>query len=206
MEDSAFNIVRYICLAEDILDQSLSGLFVVSGGVSPFPASVFPLSDVAFPVCPFLCHVCASFSSVAQTTTTKGAQSLLIFSEDRNIFQPLSCMPEISILCLLQRSFCACRLPFLSSTSFQLALYASGHDLPDYILPTARRIQVLPPLERALTGRTSKSADVPPGGERPHFCFFGQISTCLFWPFSFFQLFQFFQNKVFSYAAFQYLF
>ena len=43
----------------------------------------------------FICHVCASFSSVAQTTTTEPAQSLLIFSEDRNIFQPLSRVPEI---------------------------------------------------------------------------------------------------------------
>ncbi|MCZ9312247.1 MAG: hypothetical protein O0V67_02620 [Methanocorpusculum sp.] len=32
---------------------------------------------------------------VAQTTTTEAAQSLLIFSEDRNIFQPLSRVPEI---------------------------------------------------------------------------------------------------------------
>ena len=42
---------------------------------------------------------------VAQTTTTEAAQSLLIFSEDRNIFYPRSRAPKSPILCLLRRSF-----------------------------------------------------------------------------------------------------
>ena len=75
-----------LCLAENALDDSLACLFIISGCVSPLPAPVLPFSNVAFTVCPFLCHVCASFPSVAQTTTTEPAQSLLIFSEDRNIF------------------------------------------------------------------------------------------------------------------------
>ena len=79
----------------------------VSGCVSPLPAPVLPLSNVAFSIRSFLCHVCASCSVVAQTTTTEQAQSLLIFSEDRNIFQLLLRLLKIPILCLLRRSFCA---------------------------------------------------------------------------------------------------
>ena len=88
----------YLCLrlAEDILDQPLASLFVISGCVPPLPAPILALADVAFPVCPFLCHVCASFVLVAQTTTTEPAQSLLIFSEDRNIF---------SQICTRQKSY-----------------------------------------------------------------------------------------------------
>ena len=72
--------------AENALDDSFPCFLVILGGVSPLPAAILALADVAFPVCPFLCHICASFVLVAQTTTTEAAQSLLIFSEDRNIF------------------------------------------------------------------------------------------------------------------------
>ena len=58
----------------------------ISGCVSPLPAPILALADVAFPVRSFLCHARTSFVLVAQTTTTEVAQSLLIFSEDRNIF------------------------------------------------------------------------------------------------------------------------
>ena len=46
-------------------------------------------------------------SLVAQTTTTEVAQSLLIFLEDRIIFYSVPRASEISILCLLRRSFYA---------------------------------------------------------------------------------------------------
>ena len=46
-------------------------------------------------------------SVVAQTTTTEAAQSLLIFSEDWNIFYPRSRASKIPILCFLRRSFYA---------------------------------------------------------------------------------------------------
>ena len=72
----------------------------------------------------FICHVCASFSSVAQTTTTEPAQSLLIFSEDRNIFQLVLCVLEIPILCLLRRSFCAPVLKYKSAQILQLETHA----------------------------------------------------------------------------------
>ena len=101
-----------LCLAKDVLNQPFAGLFVISGCVSPLPASVLPLSNVAFSIRSFLCHVCASCSVVAQTTTTEQAQSLLIFSEDRNIFQLLLRLLKIPILCLLRRSFCVCQLHF----------------------------------------------------------------------------------------------
>ena len=45
------------------------------------------------------------FVLAAQTTTTEAAQSLLIFSEDRNIFYQFSRMSAPPILCLLRRSF-----------------------------------------------------------------------------------------------------
>ena len=76
----------FIQAVEPFDDQPFPCLFIVSGSVAPFPAPVLSFSDVPFPICPFLCHVCASFVLVAQTTTTEVAQSLLIFSEDRNIF------------------------------------------------------------------------------------------------------------------------
>ena len=38
---------------------------------------------------PAFIAICTSFVLVAQTTTTEAAQSLLIFSEDQNIFQPV---------------------------------------------------------------------------------------------------------------------
>ena len=43
--------------------------------------------------------------TIAQTTTTDAAESLLIFSEDRNIFHAVPRALKISILCLLRRSF-----------------------------------------------------------------------------------------------------
>ena len=94
-----------LCLAEDTLGDSFAGFLVIPGSIPTLPASILALADVAFTVCPFLCHVCASCSVVAQTTTTEPAQSLLIFSEDRNIFHAVPRASEISILCLLRRSF-----------------------------------------------------------------------------------------------------
>ena len=85
-----------LCLAENALDDSFTVFFIVSSGISPFPSSILALADVAFTVCPFLCQVRASFVLVAQTTTTEPAQSLLIFSEDRNIF---------SQICTRQKSY-----------------------------------------------------------------------------------------------------
>ena len=111
-----------LCLAEDVLNQPLAGLFVISGRVPSFPAPILALSDVAFTVCSLLCHVYASFSSVAQTTTREPAQSLLIFSRDRNIFQLVPYVSEIPILCLLRRSFYAGQIPSSSLTSFLSAL------------------------------------------------------------------------------------
>ena len=101
-----------LCLAENALDDSFTVFFIVSSGISPFPSPILALSNIALAVCPFLCHVRASFVLVAQTTTTEGAQSLLIFSKDRNIFYPLSRASKIPILCLLRRSFCVCQLHF----------------------------------------------------------------------------------------------
>ncbi len=61
---------------------------------------------------------------VAQTTTTEQAQSLLIFPEDRNIFYPLLRVSEITILCLLRRSFCAPVLKYKSAQILQLETHA----------------------------------------------------------------------------------
>ena len=82
--------------AAQVPDDEIVGFFRAAEGA---------LADVAFTVCPFLCHVCASFVLVSQTTTTEKAQSLLIFLEDRNIFQLVPYVSEIPILCLLRRSF-----------------------------------------------------------------------------------------------------
>ena len=49
------------------------------------------------------------FVLAAQTTTTEAAQSLLIFSEDRNIFQPLSRVPEIPTSLFTAAQFFALR-------------------------------------------------------------------------------------------------
>lgn len=45
-----------LCLAENVLNQPLAGLFIISGCVSSLPASILALSDISFSVCPFLCY------------------------------------------------------------------------------------------------------------------------------------------------------
>ena len=81
-------------------------VFIVSGSVSPpsqrpsFRFRMFPS-----PFARFFAMPRASFVLVTQTTTTEQAQSLLIFSEDRNIFQVFSRALKSPILCLLRRGF-----------------------------------------------------------------------------------------------------
>ena len=109
--------------AEDIFNQSLAGLFVISGCVSPFPAPILALADVAFTVCPFLCHVRASFVLVAQTTTTEGAQSLLIFSKDWNIFSRFR-------VCRKSLFFVYCGAVFACASCISLCLIRRFHPRP----------------------------------------------------------------------------
>ena len=48
-------------LAEDILDEPLSGLRVITGGVPALPSAVFPLANVPFPVCSSFRHGISPF-------------------------------------------------------------------------------------------------------------------------------------------------
>ena len=48
-------------LAEDILDDGLSGFRIVTDCVATLPSAVFPLADVPFPVCSSLWHGISPF-------------------------------------------------------------------------------------------------------------------------------------------------
>ena len=43
-------------LAQHVLDDALSALRVITGGVATLPAAVFPLADVPFPICSSFRH------------------------------------------------------------------------------------------------------------------------------------------------------
>ncbi len=66
------------------------------------------------------------FVLAAQTTTTEQAQSLLIFSEDRNIFRSLPNAPELPILCFLRRSFCTPALKYKNAQIVRSLRHTQG--------------------------------------------------------------------------------
>ena len=60
----AANIITFwhpLRFAEDIPNQPLAGLFVISGSVAPFPASILALSDVPLAVCSSFWHKISPF-------------------------------------------------------------------------------------------------------------------------------------------------
>ena len=75
---------------------------VIARGVPTLPASVFPLSDVPFPVCSSFGIKSASFVTANHTVNSRGK-----LPENGIVIRKLSSALHRSFLCLLRRNFCA---------------------------------------------------------------------------------------------------
>ena len=82
----ALYAVPGLCFTENVLDNGLSCLWIVTDCVSSLPAAILALSDIAFSVCSSLWHI-LSPSFVTVHDTAKDREKLL---EGRSIIRKLS--------------------------------------------------------------------------------------------------------------------
>ena len=71
LSHSGYQLFPDLCLglAQHILDDPLTGLGIVSGGVPSLPAAVFALADISLAVGSFLWHIDRLLSATQHTTS-----------------------------------------------------------------------------------------------------------------------------------------